>query len=245
MPLAEKQNNLHRRIFIALCFLAFTFSLLPSSTSAAGLLPTPTGRCREDYASANPTANTCKAGKCADGKDCDYALNDFKSLIAVIGNYILGISGSIVLLMFIYGGLTWLLSAGSAEKIGKGKKIIFGSSIGLILIFGAVTLIRVVLQSVGAPEEFQQQVIGGGAGAKPAAPTPTFACCVTKNKITELTGNQACTGGKKYNDLHCDGIVCCRPPSGPPEVIPENECAIEGSTKTDFDGSPAFVQNCK
>lgn len=44
-----------------------------------------------------------------------------EKLIGNIINAVLGISGSLALLMFIYGGFTWMLSGGNAEKVTKGK----------------------------------------------------------------------------------------------------------------------------
>lgn len=59
-----------------------------------------------------------------------------------LAKIILALSGSLALLMFIYGGFTWLTAAGSSERVDKGKKILTGAIIGLIIIFGAVTIIN-------------------------------------------------------------------------------------------------------
>lgn len=68
-----------------------------------------------------------------------------------LAKIILALSGSLALLMFIYGGFTWLTAAGSSERVDKGKKILTGAVIGLIIIFGAVTIIN-----------FAQQALTGG-----------------------------------------------------------------------------------
>ncbi len=69
-------------------------------------------------------------------------------LIAKIINSVLGVVGSIALLMFIYGGLTWMISGGSAEKIKKGRDIIIWSAIGLVIIFASYGLVRVLILAV-------------------------------------------------------------------------------------------------
>ena len=58
------------------------------------------------------------------------------------------ISGGWTLAMFIYGGLTLLLSGGSSEKVSTGKEIILGSVIGLLIVFGSYTIINFVVNTV-------------------------------------------------------------------------------------------------
>ncbi|MCK4539930.1 hypothetical protein KAU09_02120 [Candidatus Parcubacteria bacterium] len=38
---------------------------------------------------------------------------------------------------FIYGGFTWMLAAGSSEKVQKGKDILIWATLGLVVIFSA------------------------------------------------------------------------------------------------------------
>jgi len=51
---------------------------------------------------------------------------------------ILGIVGSLALVMFIYGGFNIMTAAGTAEKVEKGKQILLWATIGLIVIFTPV-----------------------------------------------------------------------------------------------------------
>lgn len=65
---------------------------------------------------------------------------DYSSINKIIGkviNSVMGIVGSLALLMFVYGGLTWMTSSGSQEKVKKGKDILIWSAIGLVVIFSA------------------------------------------------------------------------------------------------------------
>ena len=66
-------------------------------------------------------------------------------LIGKIINSVLGVVGSVALLMFIFGGLTWMTSGGSAEKIKKGRDIIVWSTLGLAIIFASYGLVRFVI----------------------------------------------------------------------------------------------------
>lgn len=107
----------------------------------------------------------------------NYTLNDFIKLAINISRWILGITGSLALLAFIYGGFTFLLSGGSSEKVAKGKQIIFGAIIGLIIVFASYTIIQFVLKSAGYIDEqgriIQREFNTGGQGTWNKTPYET------------------------------------------------------------------------
>jgi len=70
------------------------------------------------------------------------------TLLGKIINSVLGIIGSLALVMFIYGGATWMLSAGNQEQVTKGKNILIWAALGLVIIFTAYALVRFVLTTV-------------------------------------------------------------------------------------------------
>ena len=70
-------------------------------------------------------------------------------LIGRIIQYLLGLSGVIALVMFIYGGLSWMLAQGNQEKITKAKNTVVWAIIGLILIFSSYTIAKFVLTALG------------------------------------------------------------------------------------------------
>jgi len=76
---------------------------------------------------------------------------------AIMGNIIkalLGIVGSLALLVFILGGFTWVTSGGSEDKIKKGKDMVMWAALGLVIIFMSYAIVTFV---IGA-------ITGGGAG---------------------------------------------------------------------------------
>ncbi|MFA5133381.1 MAG: pilin [Patescibacteria group bacterium] len=83
---------------------------------------------------------------------------DVPTLIGQIIRAVLGVVGSIALLMFLYGGFMWLTSAGNEQKITKGKNIIVWAIIGLAVIFLSYALVGFVINSIsqgGNPQEPQ------------------------------------------------------------------------------------------
>ncbi len=69
-------------------------------------------------------------------------------LIGRIINAVLGVVGSIALLMFIYGGFIWMTAAGASENVTKGKNILLWASIGLIIIFSSYALVKFVIDGL-------------------------------------------------------------------------------------------------
>jgi hypothetical protein len=79
------------------------------------------------------------------GKDYSVA-----EIIGNVLNIVLGVTGSIALLMVIYGGYFWLTAAGVPDKVNKGKSILIWATLGLIVVFGSFAITSFVLDSVYA-----------------------------------------------------------------------------------------------
>ena len=59
---------------------------------------------------------------------------------------ILGIVGSLSLLILILGGFMWMTSGGNEEKIKKGQKMIVWSILGLVVIFSSYAILNQVFE---------------------------------------------------------------------------------------------------
>jgi hypothetical protein len=75
-------------------------------------------------------------------------VNNIPQFIGKIINAILGIVGSLALIMFIYGGLIWMTAAGNGDKIEKGRNILVWATIGLVVIFASYSLTSFIIKSV-------------------------------------------------------------------------------------------------
>jgi len=80
---------------------------------------------------------------CVSQGDCTVC--DFIKVFSNVARLILGIAGAFALLLFIYGGFTWIISQGNTEKIEAGKKIITGTLIGLLIVLGSWQITRIIL----------------------------------------------------------------------------------------------------
>ena len=92
---------------------------------------------------------------CREGQDCVKLTNPLSttSIPKIIGNMIqvvLGIIGSITLVVFLYGGFLWLTSAGNSEKIAKGLQAMLWATIGIIVVFSSYAILTLILQTLQA-----------------------------------------------------------------------------------------------
>lgn len=111
---------------------------------------------------------TCRldqdACPCRDKGDC--TLDDMLQLLVNLSVFIFGISGSIMLLIFVYGGMMWILAHGDSAMVEKGKKAIIGGLVGLVIILGSYAAINVivsVLKTGEIPTTELEDTIGGDA----------------------------------------------------------------------------------
>lgn len=74
------------------------------------------------------------------------------SIPIIIGSFVeraLAIIGSITLLIFLYGGFTWMTAAGSAEKVQAGSQAMLWAIIGLFIIFSSYAILNTILTTLG------------------------------------------------------------------------------------------------
>lgn len=130
----RKNKIINKKVFLAFLFSIFFFSFLLfiniDNSSAASLVPGST-QMNDSY------------------KKGDYELNDVLRVGVQITKLILGIVGSLALLFFVYGGLMFLISAGSSDKVQQAKTIIVNASIGLIIVFTSYIIIEFAMKALG------------------------------------------------------------------------------------------------
>lgn len=85
---------------------------------------------------------------------------DARLIVANIIKGALSISGSIALLMFVYGGFLWMTAAGRPEPVDKGKKILIWATLGIVVIASAYVVTTAI---------FNALLTGDVSGAAPEA----------------------------------------------------------------------------
>jgi len=86
---------------------------------------------------------------CATDATAVLNLDCFLDLLGGVSKLILGLTGSLALLYFVYGGIVLLTSGGNESRITNGKTILSHAIIGVIIIFGAYLLVITVEKIAG------------------------------------------------------------------------------------------------
>jgi hypothetical protein len=72
-------------------------------------------------------------------------------LIGRIIRSFMGVAGAVALLMFVWGGVKWIISAGNEGEVKDAQKILYNASMGLIFIFGAYFFTAAVISGFLTP----------------------------------------------------------------------------------------------
>lgn len=75
--------------------------------------------------------------------------DSLNELVGTIIKNVMGVVGSIALVIFIYGGLVLMTSAGNSQNVDKGKNIMIWAAVGLAIIFSSYILVKFVFTSLG------------------------------------------------------------------------------------------------
>jgi hypothetical protein len=62
--------------------------------------------------------------------------------------FVLGIIGSIALVIFLYGGMQWMTAFGEESKIKKGWETMLWAGLGMVIIFGSYVAVQFLLKTV-------------------------------------------------------------------------------------------------
>lgn len=78
-----------------------------------------------------------------------YTLDHIRNYLIYLMYFILGLVGTLSLAAFVYGGIVFLTSTGSDQKVKKGKDILGAAVIGLLIVFSSVLIIQTLFNGLG------------------------------------------------------------------------------------------------
>lgn len=156
-------------------------------------------------------------------------------LVATVIQQVLTLVGALLIILIVYGGVTWMTAGGNEERVGKAKKTIIYSVIGVVVIIGSWSITFFISSTI---ENVQQQgdTEGGGPGSGQTCSEVGGICetlysCAEKDGLilnTCMGGLLGGTGTSCTNDTECPdcGIddIC------PTPETPEGSCNDFGCT---------------
>ena len=141
---------------------------------------------------------------CACCGDC--TANDFLGLGLNIANIILKYLGVIALVMFIFGGIMWMTSAGSEEKVKKGKTVIMGAVVGMAIVLSAYVIVQMLMQALHTEGYLK------GEKCTVNQSTPNDGSCIEAgSRYKDYSQNKV--DGFECRVSQCAGgtTICCKP----------------------------------
>ena len=79
----------------------------------------------------------------------NYTLNNIRDYAVYIMKLILGLVGTLSLAMFVYGGISFLISSGNSSEVKKGTDILKAAVVGLLITFASVMIINLFFGGLG------------------------------------------------------------------------------------------------
>lgn len=79
---------------------------------------------------------------------------EFDALVDMLANgltILMGIGGAAAVAMLLWGGISYIMSAGDKQAVDTAKKTITYALVGLALIIGAILIVQTVADWVGRP----------------------------------------------------------------------------------------------
>jgi hypothetical protein len=137
---------------------------------------------------------------------------------------ILGVSGIAALVVFIYGGLTFMFSGGNSQKVETAKNTLVYAALGLAIIFASYAVLSFVLQALtGATGRSVSNLTG----------SPAVEVAPSCEGLSEF---ECIAAGCSYHWEPATGGVCYAP--GPANPICQTYIGIEACL------AAPFSQNC-
>lgn len=155
--------------------------------------------------------------------DGNCTLNDIVQTGVNFATFLLGLSGALFFIIFIYGGGLYLVSFGKKDYVEKGKKIIRGATLGLVLVMGAWTIVTYLVKYI-APEFTAGRVPGATTSGQASEKKKTCADLAGEGyKCTALAGKtkQSALQDAEKQNLTCqsatgfcpndpNNVLCCK-----------------------------------
>ncbi len=157
---------------------------------------------------ATPSFDRLVLPSCTKTGNC--TVNDIIQTGVNFASFLMGLSGGLFLIVFIYGGAMYLLSFGDKARVDKGKKAIKGAAFGIIIVMGSWAIVQTIYSTL-VPS-------GGGGKSSDKKKTCTdlgvgWACKAWTGKTAAAVQQEASKAGFSCQTGYCEGDfhhVCCK-----------------------------------
>lgn len=104
------------------------------------------GTCQSDDTECSPDCDPL--GRCAFGQETQLAQGDVRGMVARIINIILGLLGTVAVVIIIVAGFKWMTAGGGEDKLAEARKLMFAGVIGLAIVLAAYSIATFVVKGL-------------------------------------------------------------------------------------------------
>ncbi|GEM_PF-3139571 len=87
-------------------------------------------------------------GQCQFGAGTDLTSSDARTIIARLINIVLGLLGTVAVVMVLIGGFKWMSSGGDDTEIAKARKYVISGVIGMAIVLAAYSIASFVIKGL-------------------------------------------------------------------------------------------------
>jgi hypothetical protein len=99
-------------------------------------------------ASTNSNSSTGLSGGAAIAMTTPLGKKDLEVFIGSAVKSVLGATGVIALIMFVWGGFLWMTAGGNTELVKKAKGTVVWASIGLVVVFASYAIVQFIISAL-------------------------------------------------------------------------------------------------
>ena len=131
--------------------------------------------------------------ECLDDKAENCGLTEIVELFANLYNFFLKYLGALALLLFVIGGIQFITAGGNQEKVAKARKLLTGTTVGLIIVMGSFVIIQQIQKALTVEEDYQIK----STGVKAACSIEGGTCAIynSKEECEENNPDHECLSG--------------------------------------------------
>ena len=75
----------------------------------------------------------------------DCTLCDFLGIANTVARLLMGLIGAVAFVAFVYGGISFIIAAGNAERVAKAKKVLINAVIGIVIVLLAWEIVNLTI----------------------------------------------------------------------------------------------------
>ncbi len=135
--------------------------------------------------------------ECLDDLADNCGLTQIVQLFANLYNFMLKYLGALALLFFVIGGIMFITSGGSQERVMKARKILTGTTVGLVIVMLSFVIVQQLQKALISDEQQQKNYVIKSTNTEPACSIEGGVC----TQPNEYNTQQDC---EKDNP----GVVC-------------------------------------